>query len=140
MSSLDAEQRITSQKAFWASIWLYNFALTATKISILFQYLRIFSGRRFQIACYSVLAFVSVYGTWTLFGNIFLCSPVSFFWDKSITLGTCLDQATVWFTNAGVNVAQELLILFMPLPMVRRLDIPTSLKRVLIAVFALGGW
>jgi hypothetical protein len=139
MWALEPEQRIKSQKAFWASIWLYNFALTTTKISILFQYLRIFSGRRFQIVCYSVLAFISVYGTWTLFGSIFMCSPVSFFWDKSITLGTCLDQATVWFTNAGVNIAQELIILFLPLPMVRRLDIPTTLKRVLIVVFALGG-
>ena len=136
---LNSEQKITSQKAFWASIWLYNFGLTTTKIAILFQYLRIFSGRHFRIATYTVLAFVSIYGTWTLFGSIFLCSPVNFFWDKSIALGTCLDQATVWFTNAGVNTAQDLIILIMPMPMVRRLDIPTRLKRVLIVLFVLGG-
>jgi hypothetical protein len=139
MYLLNEEQRITSQKAFWASTWLYSFALTTTKISILFQYLRIFPSHRFRVACYVMLAFVSIYGTWTLFGSIFMCAPVSFFWDKSSTFGTCLDRATVWFTNAGVNTAQDLIILFMPLPMVRRLDIPTRLKRVLIVLFSLGG-
>ncbi|KAF2689161.1 hypothetical protein K458DRAFT_291797 [Lentithecium fluviatile CBS 122367] len=137
---LNSEQKTTSQKAFWASIWLYNVALTTTKISILFQYLRIFSGRRFRIACFVMLAIVAIWGTWTLFGSIFLCSPVDFFWDKSIARGTCLDQAKVWFVNAGVNIAQDVAILFMPLPMIRGLDIPVRLKKVLLVVFALGGF
>jgi hypothetical protein len=138
MSLLEPGQRITSQKAFWASTWLYSMALTTTKISILFQYLRIFSSRRFHIACYVMLAIISIYGTWTLFGGIFMCSPINFFWDKSIELGTCLDRSTVWFTDAGVNAVQDLVLLVLPIPMVRRLDIDTRLKRVLIGVFILG--
>lgn len=120
-------------------MWIYNLSLTATKISILVQYLKVFSTLRFRIICCVVLGFIVVYGTWTLFGSIFLCFPVDFFWDKSIPGGKCLNQEVVWFSNAGVNIAQDVVILFLPLPVLRKLAIPSRQKKALIVVFALGG-
>jgi hypothetical protein len=126
-------------QAFWASVWLYNLSLTFTKISILIQYLRIFVNRRFFIVCMVALGIVTIYGTWTFFGSIFLCTPVPFFWDKSITGGKCLNQFAVWFTNGGVNIAQDFAILVLPMPLLRNLQIPKGQKRALVAIFALGG-
>lgn len=103
------------------------------------QYLRIFPTSRFRTVCYVVLSIVVVYGAWTLFGSIFLCFPVAFFWDKTIIDGKCLNQFAVWFTNAGVNIAQDVIILFLPMPVLRNLDIPMRQKKALIIVFALGG-
>lgn len=131
---------INSQKAFWASVWMYNLSLTVTKISILVQYLRLFPTRRFRIVCYVVLGIVTAYGVWTLFGNIFICTPVEFFWNKSLPNGSCLNQFTVWFTNAGVNIVQDFVILVLPMPVLRSLSIPKGQKRALMVVFALGGF
>ncbi|KAL1605271.1 hypothetical protein SLS60_004818 [Paraconiothyrium brasiliense] len=128
-----------SLKAFWASVWIYNLALTATKISILTQYLRVFPVPRFRTACFVVMGFVVLYGLWTLMGSIFLCFPVEFFWDKTIANGKCLNQEAVWFSNAAVNIAQDVVILFLPLTVLKSLRIPDRQKKALIVVFGLGG-
>ena len=85
------------------------------------------------------LGIVAIYGTWAFFGSIFLCTPVPFFWDKSITGGKCLNQYAVWFTNGGMNIAQDFAILVLPMPLLRNLQIPKGQKRALVAIFALGG-
>ena len=118
---------------------MYNLSLTFTKMSILLQYLTIFPTRRFRIACYVVLGFVSSYGVWTLFGNIFMCTPVAFFWNKAIPDGKCLNQFAVWFTNGAVNILQDIVILILPMPVLRNLPILKGQKRALMVMFALGG-
>jgi hypothetical protein len=80
----------------WASIVIYNLALFLTKFSILLQYLRIFPYRLFRILCLSLMAFIFAWSCWTVIGAIFFCTPVAFFWDKSIKGGTCLSKWTVW--------------------------------------------
>ncbi|KAF2659451.1 hypothetical protein K491DRAFT_564001, partial [Lophiostoma macrostomum CBS 122681] len=139
-NELTATEKLTSGQAFWASVWLYNLSLTLTKISILIQYLQIFPTRRFRIICTVALGVVVVYGTWTFFGSIFLCTPVPFFWDKSIRGGKCLNQFAVWFTNGGVNIAQDFAILILPMPLLRNLQISKGQKRALVVIFALGGF
>ena len=94
--------------------------------------------RRFQKACYFVLGIVIAYGAWAIFGNIFLCNPIAFFWDKSIENGHCMDRMVIWFTNAGVNIAQDLVILLLPMPLIQTLHVSRSQKRGLVMVFTLG--
>ncbi|KAI4926563.1 hypothetical protein J4E85_006857 [Alternaria conjuncta] len=124
--------------SFWASVWVYNLTLTVTKISILVQYLRIFPVRNFRIACFAVLGVVVAYGGWSTFSSVFICSPVAFAWDKSIGNGRCMNQLVIWVTNAGVNIAQDVVIFLMPLSIVRALQIPKSQKEGLVGMFVLG--
>ncbi|ORY11593.1 hypothetical protein BCR34DRAFT_447226, partial [Clohesyomyces aquaticus] len=140
ISSLRPSMVVDSQKAFWASIWIYNLSLTFTKLSILVQFLRIFPTHRFRLTCFSLAAFVAAYGTWTFFGSVFMCTPIEFFWNKSIKGGSCLNQFVVWFLNAGVNIAQDIAIIILPIPVLRSLNIPKAQKRALIGIFALGAF
>lgn len=130
--------RLTITQSFWASVWVYNLTLTVTKISILVQYLRIFPVRNFRIACFAVLGVVVAYGGWSTFSSVFICSPVAFAWDKSIGNGRCMNQLVIWVTNAGVNIAQDVVIFLMPLSIVRALQIPKSQKEGLVGMFVLG--
>ncbi|KAL5414765.1 hypothetical protein PMIN04_008888 [Paraphaeosphaeria minitans] len=127
-----------SLKTFWASVWIYNLSLTATKMSILTQYLRVFPIPRFRVACYVVIGFVALYGIWTLLGSIFLCFPVAYFWDKTIADGRCLNQEAIWFSNATVNIVQDIVILILPIAVLKSLSITSRQKKVLIVVFGLG--
>ncbi|KAF2116474.1 hypothetical protein BDV96DRAFT_543909 [Lophiotrema nucula] len=140
ITELGPKMMIDSQKAFWASVWVYYLALSFTKISILVQYLRIFPTPRFRAVCCVVLSFVVGFGIWNFFGSIFLCTPVQFFWNKSLKKGTCLNQFVVWFVNAGVNIAQDVIILILPMPLLHRLNVPRAQKRALIIIFSLGGF
>lgn len=122
----------------WASLWIYNFALTTTKVSILVQYIRIFPPRHFRCACYAVLCIVVACGAWGIFGNVFLCYPVNFFWDKSVKNGRCMNDYIIWFTTAGFNIGQDVIILCLPIRVIRSLQISRSQKKGLITMFALG--
>ncbi|OCK75392.1 hypothetical protein K432DRAFT_337541, partial [Lepidopterella palustris CBS 459.81] len=138
--TLSEQTLINSQKPFWASIWIYNLSLGFTKASILIQYLRIFTIKQFRIACWSVLAFVIAFSTWTFFGSIFECVPVAYFWDKTIPGGHCMNQYAVWFTNASVNIATDFTIIILPMPVLKGLKLPMKQKRALVCIFALGGF
>ncbi|KAH7392522.1 hypothetical protein BKA66DRAFT_510100 [Pyrenochaeta sp. MPI-SDFR-AT-0127] len=137
-SRLTAKELDILLKAFWANLWIYSLVLTVTKVSILIQYLRIFPVRRFRKACFGVLGVVVAYGAWAIFSSIFICNPVAFSWDKSIPGGHCMNQLVVWFTNAGMNIAQDVIILLMPMPVIRTLQIPKGQKTGLVTMFALG--
>ncbi|OCL10124.1 hypothetical protein AOQ84DRAFT_289897, partial [Glonium stellatum] len=138
--TLSEETLLNSQKPFWASVWIYNLSLTFTKVSILLQYLRIFTIKQFSVSCWALLGFVAVYGTWAFFSSVFECMPVSYFWDKTIESGHCMNQYAVWFTNAAVNIITDFAIMIFPIPVLRSLTLPLKQKRALILVFTLGGF
>ncbi|KAF1360056.1 hypothetical protein EJ07DRAFT_57815, partial [Lizonia empirigonia] len=126
-----------SSKMFLASMWVYTLALTTIKVSILVQYIRIFPTRHFRCACYVMLCIVVACGTWGVCGNVFLCNPINSFWDTSIQ-GICMQTSVVWFSTAGLNIGQDLIILFLPVRVIRSLQISRSQKKGLITMFALG--
>lgn len=84
---------------YWAFMWNYYAALVFTKLSILCQYLRIFPHSWFRKTCWFLIAFITVWGLWAFFSAIFMCNPISAFWDLNIFAWDqpqCLDRATVW--------------------------------------------
>ncbi|KAL2853280.1 hypothetical protein BJY01DRAFT_259308 [Aspergillus pseudoustus] len=125
-------------KHLWAAIPMYNASLALTKISILFQYLRIFPSYRFCIICYIVLGVVILYSTWAIVSGFVNCVPVAKFWDREMP-GTCLSFEALWFFNASMNITTDLTLLVLPMPLISKLHLPKRQKMALLAVFALGG-
>ena len=130
---------IKSVQPFWLSVPIYNLSLTTTKLSILIQYLRVFPNDTIRRICWVTVIFISVYGIWTFFGSIFMCTPVSYFWDKSIRNGYCFNELAFWFSNAALNILTDAVIFGIPMPMLKSLNIPKRQKFALMGVFALGG-
>ncbi|KEY83999.1 integral membrane protein Pth11 [Aspergillus fumigatus] len=108
-----------------------------SKFSILFQYLRIFPSRRFRFACHTVMGIVALYSTWAIVSAFVNCIPVARFWDRDIP-GSCLSFEAVWFFNASMNIATDLTLLIMPMPLISQLQLPRMQKIALMAVFAVG--
>lgn len=78
-------------QAFFSSIIVYNVGTCILKISILYQYRRIFRVPMMQMATLVGLLFE---GAWALTLSVLLplvCTPVAAFWDTTIK-GTCLNQ------------------------------------------------
>ena len=88
--------------------------------------------------CYVTLGVVTVYTIWAVFSSIFACTPIPYFWDKSLK-GHCINQFAMWFSNAGVNILTDLAIIILPMPVLRRLNLAKRQKRALTVVFAIGG-
>ncbi|KAI9045276.1 PTH11-like integral membrane protein [Aspergillus affinis] len=137
-SELSAHENQQQLKRLWAAIPMYNSSLACTKFSILFQYLRIFPGHGFRIACYITMAIVAIYSTWAVVSGYVNCVPVAKFWNHEIP-GSCLSFEAIWFFNASMNIATDLALLIMPMPLLSHLQLPRIQKLALMTVFAIGG-
>ena len=91
-----------------------------------------------RIAIYVVIGIVIIYASVAVFMTIFLCSPVSTFWEKSFKEPGCGDFLTALYISASLNILTDLLIILLPLPGLKHLMLPTSQKIGLMAVFAVG--
>ncbi|KAF2224792.1 hypothetical protein BDZ85DRAFT_194644, partial [Elsinoe ampelina] len=138
-NSLLPEDLMMLMKAFWSSIWIYHLALFFTKSALLLQYLRIFTQPWFRKTTFGVFIFVGIASVWTIFGSIFACVPVRSFWDANVT-GKCQPHAVTWYFNAGLNVVTDLLIIILPMPVLKGLNMPFKQRLALMVVFALGGF
>ncbi|PVH98540.1 hypothetical protein DM02DRAFT_566160, partial [Periconia macrospinosa] len=138
--TLDKETIFKSLKPFWASVWVYTLSLSFLKISLLLQYLRIFPMQKFRVICWTVLGMVALSGLWSLFGSVFICYPVAYFWDNSIKGGKCLNRYGVWFSTAGLNILTDFALIILPMPVLQSMALPKKQKRALMFVFALGGF
>lgn len=117
---------------------MYNASLLFTKISLLLQYLRIFPSYKFRIVCYIVMGIVAAYSAWAIVSGFVNCVPVAKFWDRELP-GHCLSFEALWFFNASMNIATDLTLLILPMPLITQLQLPKRQKFALMGVFALGG-
>lgn len=112
------------------------------KCSLIFFYMRVFPGRTSRNASYGALAFTIVPSLTLTFLTIFSCRPVQMFWDKDIKTGSCLDVTALAYVNSGFAVAQDLVILVLPLAMLPKLQVKFARKIGVAIMILLGsfGW
>ena len=110
-----------------------------TKLSILFLYRRIFRPARKLIAATEIVSWVLV--AWCLaltFTIIFSCQPVAFFWDRTIKGGSCIDELKMGYGMTATNVVTDFIVLFLPVPELRKVQTSTARKRAMFGMFLLG--
>lgn len=117
---------------------MYNFGLTLTKMSILFQYLRIATGRPMRLLCWAIFWFTAAVCIETLFAGIFQCLPVQKFWDPLVP-GKCVNTAALYYANAALNIAQDIVLVILPFFILRGLIMPRKEKLTLMLILGLGG-
>ena len=76
-------------------------------------------------------------GIWLFFTAVFTCTPIKKFWQPDIA-GKCINERTLWFTNAGLNIATDFIIFVLPIPVIVRLNLPTRQKVLLGLIFTIG--
>ncbi|KAJ6110336.1 Integral membrane protein [Penicillium sp. IBT 16267x] len=126
-------------KAFWLTIPFYNAGVLCAKASILIQYFRVFPTQRMRIVCWVMITILAIYGTWAVISAFLNCIPVAKFWDDSIP-GFCLSKPGLWFSNASMHIATDLVILIIPIPALIIIEVPRKQKVALMILFALGGF
>ncbi|KUJ16489.1 uncharacterized protein LY89DRAFT_84513 [Mollisia scopiformis] len=140
MQTLTPQDGVNSVKFLFASILTYNISLLFIKLSILLQYLRICISPRVRLFCHLTLILIISYGIETFFTGLLTCLPVSYFWDKTIPGGKCVNEPALWFANAGINIFQDLCLLVLPFFILRELILGKRQKAGLMLVLSLGAF
>ena len=76
--------------------------------------------------------------TGTFFGNIFACSPITKFWDLTLTTGSCINRLALYRATAVFGIITDVMVFVIPIPMVVGLQMSRRKKAGLIFIFAIG--
>ena len=84
------------------------------------------------------MGYVILYAFASIIATIVQCTPLERIWNHAVP-GTCINLTAFWYANASANMIGDFLILGLPMPVVRRLQLPKRQRLGLMMVFALGG-
>ena len=117
--------------------------------------------RRFRVTVWITIIFVGASGLAFIIAALLQCVPISLspssyvpssFSSQALTIiktggvfdrsvpAKCLDLNAVAFSNTGIGIAQDVIILFLPFPEVVHLTMITRKKIILILMFLLGSF
>ncbi|KAK0733137.1 hypothetical protein B0T26DRAFT_669574 [Lasiosphaeria miniovina] len=131
---------------FWIANASYCMSTTLIKISLLFQYLRVFDKGLLRNVCISSIVLVSLWGAaysvmaWTP------CIPIHGFWDFFDADVTCYgygartaDQFTATYeSHTAFNMVFDALVFCIPVPLYFQANASSRTKKGLLVVFAMG--
>ncbi|GAP89804.2 putative integral membrane protein [Rosellinia necatrix] len=117
----------------------YKISISLTKMSIVLLYLRIFGGVQWcKRACYILLAVIVLYSIALIIASICECIPVIAVFDKSVASKKCINNGPFRFASTAFSIATDVVIILIPIPLIRSLQIPREKKILLIFGFGLG--
>lgn len=139
--TVDPDTLTYGLKLFYVGESFYITILALTKISILFFYVRIFPQRSFRYACYGIMAWVGMSGLIFLLLQLFQCRPVEYAWEGwkgNFGAHSCLEINALAYTAAAFSIAQDLVILLLPLPLLWKLNLAWKYKAEIVIIMSLG--
>lgn len=124
----------------YIAIVLYNPALMAVKSSILVFFIRISRQTQnfLRVSSYMTLAVVNVGGVVLTFITAFQCQPVQAAYSTAFKTASCISIEAIYLASAPVNVATDLAILLLPIPVLTSIRLPWQQKIILVMTFLLG--
>ena len=115
-----------------------------TKISVVLLYLRIFPkevSKQFHHVGWTVIAGLVLYCLAFCVVFIMECQPISHFWNQwdGEHEGYCVDIQTSAYVNGGVNIFFDLVVFFLPIPKLIKLQVQSTRRKIgVILTFLVG--
>jgi hypothetical protein len=122
----------------WVST-IYHVTLALIKVSLVLFYLEIFNSPGFTISAYCVLVFITINSLVIFFFTIFICTPVSFFWDRDIK-GKCMDIQALAYAFSASAIVQDFVFLILLLVFIRNLQVKRYRKIGAAVMFSVGSF
>ena len=128
---------ITS-KTYLAADALWAAANTSIKFSIVHFYITIFrSSTIFRKIANTVIILIIALGVAILISDVLTCRPLSKYWNP-LERGVCQDPIKSFVALSSCNIAIDLIIILLPMPMIWGLQMATMRKIELTFIFAIG--
>ncbi|KAH8647201.1 integral membrane protein [Xylariales sp. PMI_506] len=118
---------------------LYTWIKLIAKASIILLYMRVFIARWFRLACYGCLTYCALSLIAFTFAIAFQCRPVSAIWDR-FTSGQCLDVNAIGYAGAVLSVVEDVVLIILPIPELRKLQISGRQRLGVGFMFALASF
>lgn len=105
---------------------------------MLFLYIRIFPDRLTKGLAYGGIAFLVISQVVVTFLTIFQCRPIQAVYNLDIKQKQCLSITNIAASGTAFNIAAELMIFIIPIPVVSSLQMSKSKKVGILVLFSIG--
>lgn len=127
----------------WLTIKFWAMSMACAKVSILLFLRRIMGvSRAVRITLNVVAVGVICSAAALILYTIFSCWPISYFWDKSIEGGWCVQNyqlRTQLKLSASLGLLSDLIMLLIPMPTVWALNMGRQRKIAITIILCIGG-
>ncbi|KAM7193093.1 hypothetical protein V8F33_007965 [Rhypophila sp. PSN 637] len=117
----------------------FNLSTLFIKLSILTFFLRFPTERAFRLTTYALMVVVVGYCIATAFSFIYHCTPMQSGWDFTVH-GECVDLYAAYLAPSAINVATDIIILFMPVWLLWPLRVGPMKKLGVALIMMTGGF
>lgn len=118
---------------------IYGPTVFAIKAAILLFLARIFSPYETYVKwIYGFLGIMAFYYVVMMFLKIFICRPIPMFWGATRD-GKCFNQRALILTDNVISLLSDIVVLLLPCPLTKRLQVGIMAKLKIAAVFGVGG-
>ncbi|KAJ5162504.1 hypothetical protein N7492_007896 [Penicillium capsulatum] len=118
----------------------YQIGIAGFKASLCLSYLRLLEGTSksiYRLVIWMVIALSTLGHIAGALALIFNCQPVERAWNMKVE-GTCLPVGGTFYGLAIFTIICDVLIIFLPIPLLVRLNIKTAQKAGVVCLFLLG--
>jgi len=126
-----AKQLVAYQAVYYA-------AMTSVKLSYLWFYLRIFPQPDFRKWIWACMGLVASYWLGSMLQIFLICAPFEMNWNPPISGGRCASYNVAFVTIGIFNMITDLIIMLLPIPFLRRIQMAIGTKIGLVAIFSIG--
>lgn len=116
----------------------YVLVLFLIKVSLVLFYLEIFKTRKFRIAAYTFLVYLTANSVAVFVMALCTCTPVASFWDRDIKGGTCINYQAGAYAISASSLVQDTILLILPLVFIRNLQMRRYRKVAVGCMFVVG--
>ena len=117
---------------------LYSTTIFLIKLSWLALLQRIFPAKWLLRATWAIGSLITAYTIVQIVCAVLHCVPIRALWDPQV-LGRCINIDDVFILCGSLNIATDIVILFLPMPELWKLQVSNTRKAQLTFMFLLGG-
>ncbi|KAK8023573.1 hypothetical protein PG993_011639 [Apiospora rasikravindrae] len=142
---MEKEEMATYLKYFYVSNTTYCMSTAFVKLSLLFQYLRIYREGKMRTACIVTMIITALWGAAYTFMAVVPCFPIQKYWTLTLP-GKCYGFGSLnppvfyamYASSAAMNMTLDLVVLALPVPFYFDKNTPVKSKLGLIGLFCMG--
>jgi membrane-anchored glycerophosphoryl diester phosphodiesterase (GDPDase) len=141
MKDLSYEQQYKAMRYWWLCYIAYCLTMISAKISIGIFLLRVAVNKIHRTIILTVMGLSVLTGCVFFFVTLFQCSPISFFWDRQLPGGKCVNVYVIiglTYLYSAVSAICDFTFGILPIFMVWNLNMARDAKLMLIPILSMA--
>lgn len=128
-----------SSQGLFSQQWIWATATAAFRLAILLLYKEVFPTKAVRYGSLTLIFIVVANELQSIVGDLLFCRPIQAAWDLTLDRH-CGNILKAEISSAIINMILDLVVTFLPLPVIWQLQLPQHKKWALTGAFSVGIW